>query len=66
MKIRFLGRTIEVSNGININKFKHEKILIGVCFRKIDIKKTRNLKKLFLYCFMPYGWLNKQCCNNKL
>jgi len=66
MKIRFLGRTIEVANRVNVDHFKHEKTLIGVSYRKKDLKEFRNLKHLFLYCFMPYKWLDKQFCQNKL
>ena len=66
MKIRFLSRDIEVANRVNINNFKHERILIGVSYRKKDLKELRNLKKLFLYCFMPYKWLDKKFCQNKI
>lgn len=66
MKFRFLGRTIEIANRVNVDGFTKEKILIGVSFRKSDLKSWKSIKKFLLYCFMPYSWLNKQFCKGKL
>lgn len=66
MKIRFLGRTIEIANRVNVDAFKHEEILLGMSYRKADMKEWRNIKKFLLYCLMPYKWLNKQFMKGKL
>ena len=60
MKIRFLGRNIEIAKRISVDHFKNENILIGVSYRKQDLKEFKNLKDLFLYCIMPYGWLERK------
>ena len=57
MKFRFLGRTIEIANRVNIDHFKHEKTLIGASYRKKDLKEFRVFKDMILYCIMPYDWL---------
>lgn len=66
MKINILGRTIELRNKwYSVNSFKREKVLIGINFNLRQIK-TSDIKKIFLYTFMPYDWLNKQYCDGKL
>jgi hypothetical protein len=60
MKINFLSRTIEYKNKwYSVNKFKHEKILIGADFNLRKYKKG-DFKRILLYSFMPYKWLNEQ------
>jgi len=66
MKINLLGRTIEVANRVNVDNFNKEKVLIGVSFRKSDLKEWKSIKTFLLYCFMPYSWLDRQFCKNKL
>ena len=66
MKIRFLGRTIEIANRFNVHGFKREKILIGVSYNKKDLKEWKHKKRFLLYCFMPYKWLNKKFMENKI
>ena len=59
MKIRFLGRTIENNkHRFNIDSFKNEKTLVGVSYRKKDMN-LKDIKESFLYCIMPYSWLEK-------
>jgi hypothetical protein len=60
MKIRIFNRTIEYKNkSYSIDEFKHEKILIGANF---NLRKCRkgDLKRILLYTFMPYNWLNNK------
>lgn len=60
MKARFLNRNIEINkNRININNFKHEKVLIGTSIRRKGMT-FKELKKAILFMFMPYEWLNKK------
>lgn len=61
MKIRFLGRTIEINNRISIYDFKNEKNFLGTSIRKKDVKTWRGFKKFILYCFAPY-----ECLNNRI
>lgn len=66
MQIRWFGRDFEVNkNRINVNNFKNEKILIGTSFNRKQMD-SKDWKRLFLYLFMPYDWLNKQFMKNKL
>jgi len=62
MKVKILGRTIEIANRVNVDSFKdeikNEGVLIGISFRKSDMKRVKNIKKFLLYCFMPYTWLD--------
>lgn len=60
MIIRFLGRNIEIANRVSVNHFKKENILIGVSYRKQDLKELHNIIDLLLYCIMPYKWLEKR------
>lgn len=66
MKIRFFGRTIEFGERVNVDSFKGEKTLIGICLKKSELRKLNNIKRLILFCFMPYTWLNKQFLKGKL
>lgn len=60
MKIKILSRNIEYKNkSYSVNNFKQEKILIGANFNLRKIKKG-DFKKILLYTFMPYKWLNEQ------
>ena len=60
MKIRLLNRDFEMNKyRINVDNFKKEKTLIGVSFKRSEMN-FKKYKKLFLYLFMPYKWLNKQ------
>lgn len=59
MKIRFLNRDIEINKyRININNFKHEKGLIGTSIRRKGMT-LREFKRVILFIFMPYTWLDK-------
>lgn len=60
MIIRFLGRNIEITNRVSVDHFRKENILIGVSYRKQDLKELRNIIDLLLYCIMPYKWLEKR------
>lgn len=60
MKIKILSRSIEYENKwYSVKKFKHEKILIGADFNLRRLKKG-DFRKILLYTFMPYKWLNEQ------
>lgn len=60
MKIRLVNRTLEINkNRISVNNFKKEITLIGISFNK-KYMYFKDYKKLFLYLFMPYKWLNRQ------
>ena len=66
MKIRFLGRNIEIANRVNVDGFKKEETLIGASWRKQDFKDWKVKKQFLLYCFMPYKWLNQKFCEGKM
>lgn len=66
MKLKLINRNFEINkNRININGFKKEDILIGVSFNKKQMK-IKDYKKMLLYIFMPYKWLNKQFVKGKI
>ena len=66
MKFRFLNRDIEINkNRININNFKNEDILIGTSINRKQLT-TKDYKKIILFSFMPYKWLNKKFKQNKI
>lgn len=60
MKIRILGRTIEVASRVSIYGFKNEKTLVCASYRKKDLKDWRTFKQMLDYCFMPYKYLEKK------
>ena len=61
-----LERTIEYQNKwYSVNNFKKEVVFIGANFNLRKLK-TKDIKRMFLYTFMPYQWLNEQYCKGKI
>ena len=65
MKFRLINRSFEINkNRININNFRKEDTLIGISFNKKQMN-LKDYKKMILYMFMPYEWLNKMFIKGK-
>lgn len=64
MKLNIIGRTITLQNKwYSVNNFKNEKVLIGANFNLRKFERS-DIKKILLYTFMPYKWLDRKYLNS--